>query len=372
MTLLNEFTMTYVPPTCPDDQNCVKLPSPPKQKHKPGGDQYCKPPPGYVGSCRWMNWHGFRVKTGAGYSPFLFNELQRRRRNIEASIIVITGRARKGKTYMAIRLGEIMDAGFNPDTQIPFGGQEFINLISETSPLKMGQYIVPDEAQFAAGARTWYDDIQKDLMNQLEGIGSKGYTIILVALSIKVLDNIARNYIITHHIHMTKRGEGIAYEYYMPPFATEPYKRKLGTIRVKMPGYETCRHGTCLRCKHSGLPKDDWARRAEWDAAGFVPCMNLRARYERKKKVYLQEHSDAMTEKRRKRTAKFPEKKLLEDLVSHPEMLKVTRSGKVSYVSVKTFVETRHPDVNITDRGAHGLADKYEILYPEAMAKVPR
>ena len=318
-----------------------------------------------------MNWHGFYVKVGTGYAPFFFNELQRRKQNIEANIIIITGRARTGKTYMALRLGEIMDHGFNPNLQVPFGSQQFLDLISESSPLKMGQYIVPDEAQFAAGARTWYDDIQKDLMNQLEAIGSKGFTIILVALSIKVLDNIARNYIITHHIHMTKRGEGIVYEYYMPPFATEPYKRKLGTIRVKMPGYESCKHGTCLRCRYSGLRKEDWKNRDNWEKTGFPLCMNIRAKYERKKKAYLQEHNEAMADKRRKRTAKFPEKEVLEVLVAHPEKLRKTRSGKLNQVIIGEVIKTAFPEIDCNKRRCRDLAETIDALYPEVLEKVP-
>ena len=265
------------------------------------GMQFVEAPLGYVGDKQWMNWHGFYVKVGPGYTPFFFNEIERIRANIEACIIAVTGKGGSGKTYFTLRMAEIMDPKFNPNIQVPFGSDELMKLIGDDSPLKMGQVIVIDESQFGMSSRDWYNDMQKDVMKQIEAIRSKGYIIFIVALNMKTLDVIARNYVMTHLIHMKRRGEAAVYRFYMPAFAQEPYKAKLGTVRLNMPGYEGCQHPTCLRCNFSGLKKPKWIRRERWEEDGTLICMNIRAQYERKKKAYLEAESE---KSEKKKTAK--------------------------------------------------------------------
>lgn len=263
----------------------------------PHGDQWATPPKGYTGDKQWMKFGKAKIKIGLGYTPFWLLEIERIRHNIEACIIVITGKGGVGKTYFAIRNAEIIDPRFNPKLQIPFGNEEFMNLIGENSPLKMGQAIVVDESQFGMSNRDWADNIQKDLMKQIEAIRSKGLVIFIVALNMKTLDVIARNYVITHRIHMKKRGEGTAYKFYMPAFSDEPYKYKMGTVRLKMPG-RTCDHPSCLRCKYSGLKNSQWTQRDNWRENGFTPCKNIRAVYERKKKAFLEDEATKSAKKR--------------------------------------------------------------------------
>lgn len=238
-----------------------------------------------------------RIKVGPGYSPFWFMEIERIRHNIEACIIVITGKGGTGKTYFALRNAEILDPKFDPTLQVPFGNTEFMNLIGENSPLKMGQVIVVDESQFGMSNRDWADNIQKDLMKQIEAIRSKGWVIFIVALNMKTLDVIARNYVITHRIHMKKRGIGTAYRFYMPAWADEPYKYRMGTVQLNMPG-RSCDHPSCLRCRRSGLRRAQWSTRNSWSDNGEDICFNIRAVYERKKKMFLEEQAMESAKKR--------------------------------------------------------------------------
>jgi hypothetical protein len=235
-----------------------------------------------------MNWHGKRFEFGVGCSPFLLREIEKRKRNIEACIFGVFGGAGKGKTYSALRLAEIVDKKFDPSKQVAFGPEEFLKLIGPDSPLKMGQVIIVDESQFAAGSRNWYNEIQKDLMAHLEAVRSKGFVIFIIALNIATLDVIARNYTLTHMIYMKKRGSGVAYRFYASPFGKEPYKNRLGVINLQLPGVGGCEHPSCLRCPHSGIAKRN---------SGTL-CMNVRARYERKKREYLADQARASAEKR--------------------------------------------------------------------------
>jgi energy-coupling factor transporter ATP-binding protein EcfA2 len=264
----------------------------------PPGNQFVEPPPEYTGNLKTMNWGGFYVKVGLGYSPFFFNELERIRRNIEACIIAVTGKGGSGKTYFALRMAQIMDPKFNPEVQVPFGSEELMALIGDNSPLKMGQVIIIDESQFGMSSRDWFNDMQKDIMKQIEAIRSRGFIIFIVALNTKTLDVIARNYVMTHLIHMLHRGEGTVYKFYMPAFAQEPYKTKLGKVRLNIPGYEECKHPTCLRCPSSGLKPAKWKNKKRWIESEEPICFNLRAIYERKKKSYLESEAQKVDQKR--------------------------------------------------------------------------
>jgi hypothetical protein len=235
-----------------------------------------------------MNWHRRRFEVGVGCSPFLLREIEKRKNNIEACIFGVFGGAGRGKTYAALRLCEIVDPKFNPEEQVAFGPEAFLHLIGPDSPLKMGQCILVDESQFAAGSRNWYNEIQKDLMAHLEAVRSKGFIIFIIALNIATLDVIARNYTLTHMVYMKKRGQGVAYRFYSSPFGKEPYKNRLGVINLKLPGAGECTHPSCLRCIHSGI-----ARRTS-----PMTCMNVRVRYERKKREYLANQARASQEKR--------------------------------------------------------------------------
>jgi len=363
---------------CPDAENCKKKDLSPcttsvQKKYsncpfKMLGYALIEPPEDYEGPLKTIDWHGFYVKVGPGYSALFFNELETIRQNIEACIIVVTGPAGKGKTYFGLRLAEIMDPKFNVNIQVPFGSEDFLKLISEDSPLKMGQVIVPDESQFTMGSRNWYKDIQRDLMNQLEAVRSKGYIIIIVALNMKVLDIIARNYVMTHLVHMKKRGEGTAYKFYMPAFASEPYKNKLGTVKLKLPGYESCKHSTCLRCQFSGLKKSHWAQREKWVENKFPLCNNIRAIYERKKKTYLESESQK-TEAKRKKKEPIKKDLALAILVQNLESLKLTRMARIDPMSIQKMLEQEMPDTEWTVNKCKVLGRVLDLQYHDQIVK---
>jgi hypothetical protein len=302
------------------------------------------PPDGYKGVNRFINWGGYKVEVGSGYYPHLLNELQEKRNNIEACIIVVTGTGGKGKTYFVLRLAEILDPKFDVDLQVPFGPDEFMYLISPESPLGMGRVIIVDESQFAMSSRDWYADIQKDLMKQLEAIRSKGYIIFIVALSEATLDTIARSYVITHKIHLMKRGRARAYTYLMGPFTPKPYAKTLSKDeRMLLPNVEICEYPTCLKCKYSGLGKKMWRMRSKWDEKNIPICQTIRARYERKKKNFLAEMANMSNEKRdEKKVGKSAKKISINDIVvmlkDNTDGLRKTNRNKVDSASAMMVI----------------------------------
>ena len=320
---------------------------------KAGGDQFVDPPKGYRGANRWTNWHGFRVEFGSGYGSHLLDELQEKRDNIEACIVVVTGTGGKGKTYFTLRLAEILDPKFDVDVQVPFGPDEFMALISPDSPLGVGRVIIVDESQFAISSRDWYADVQKDLMKQLEAIRSKGFIIFIVALSEATLDVIARSYVITHKIHLMKRGRARAYSYQMGPFSKAPYPKTISKDeRMALPGAEYCEHSTCLTCPYSGITQTVWKQRNNWDELNTPLCQTIRAKYERKKKFFLTEMAELANEKRRESMVKKTE---IADLVGilkgNVGLLRKTTRGRIDLVSAIAIVRqnlgTGIPDLNV-------------------------
>lgn len=267
------------------------------------------PPDWYKGGNLWTNWHGYRVERGNGFDANLLNELQSKRANIEACISIISGSGGKGKSYFALRLAEILDPKFDPDVQVVFGAEELLELISSSSPLGMGRVIICDESQFAMSNREWATGIQRVLMKQLEAIRSRGYIIFIVALSEATIDNLARNFVITHKIHLYKRGHARAYKYSLGAFSKVPYATTISKdASMALPSAEYCEGASCLICPYSGLSKTVWQQRENWEKNGDIICITNRARYERKKKAYLENEVDTATEGRRakKEEAKVP------------------------------------------------------------------
>lgn len=311
-----------------------------KTERREGGDQFVDPPKGYRGANRWTNWHGFRCEFGSGYGSYLLDELQEKRDNIEACIVVVTGTGGKGKTYFTLRLAEILDPKFDVDVQVPFGPDEFMELISPDSPLGVGRVIIVDESQFAISSRDWYADIQKDLMKQLEAIRSKGFIIFIVALSEATLDVIARSYVITHKIHLMKRGRARVYTYQMGPFSKAPYPKTISKDeRMALPGAEYCEHSTCLKCQYSGITQPVWKQRTKWDNLNTPLCQTIRAKYERKKKFFLTEMAELANEKRREAQIK---KVSVSDvsvvLRQHLSMLRKTKRNRIDGASAAVVI----------------------------------
>ena len=235
-----------------------------------------------------INWRGFEVVVGPGKAPYFLDEIEARRTENESNMILIAGPPGRGKSYFALKLAQIFDKKFNVDEQVCFDRLHLLHLISAETPLKYGQVILVDEAQFMAGRRHWYEEIQKDLMDNLEAVRSKGFIIIIVALHLHILDIILQKYVLSFMVYMERRGEGTVYSLFTPRFSTEMFRKRLGLLKLDLPDSDRCGHDDCIRCK----------LREE--------CSTDRAIYERKKRMFLAEMTKDSIEKQQKRTAKKP------------------------------------------------------------------
>jgi hypothetical protein len=329
------------------------------------GFQYVEAPKGFVGLNRWMNYNGKRVMVGIGRSPFFFNLISKIKHDNEACIIIITAKGGKGKTFLAMRLGECIDKWFDPELQVIFDRKQFLEMLGEDSPLKRGQVLILDEAQFAAGSRTWHEQMQKDLMANLEAIRSKGLILIFVVLGIDLLDIIIRKHIMNYRVHLMKRGTGIVYRYDSDMFTGEEFHQKLGEVRFLVPGWEQCKSTRgCLVCKYSGLSKGKWKQREKWKEIGFKPCDNMRNKYEIKKKIYIDlmnKASVARADEDIKKKAPVNEDEIVSYLLSLDTPLKLNRNGKPDRVEITLRVEGGFPDLKVSRETIGKIARRYEL-----------
>lgn len=300
------------------------------------------------------NWHGFRIVVGAGYNTSILDEIQYRRRNVKQNMMLIAGPPGEGKSYFALRLAQILDPKFEPSKQIVFERTHLLWLIGAKSPLKMGQVIVVDEAQFIAGARRWYEDIQKDVMEHIESIRSKGFIVLIVALHINLLDKIIRNYVLSHMAKLNQRGRATIYHLWTPTFADKLFKQRMGHLALQLPDVEQCAYANCLVCRYMNQ------------------CMTLRAVYERLKREFLSKMSAESRQKaelkeRRKRV--FDLNSVISQVVAKSDELVFAKNGNVELESVKLIME-RNYGMTLADSEARRIVKRGMILHSNIFKKV--
>jgi len=240
---------------------------------------------------------------GPGLSTKIMNEIKNKIKENESVVICVTGPPGKGKTYVGTRWGQKLDDTFHvndtpppppekDDGQVTFSREHIAYLTGENSPLVRGQAILTDESHWGIGARSWQNRDQQEVVNYLAAIRSKGFILIIVVLHTRMIDTLLRDFVLNYEFHVTKRGYAIVYRRWFPMGATEPYKKRLGRIKLKLPDEEICNYPSCLRgrkgCRwlHPKNPKDR--------------CMTIRAIYERRKEWFLNEKGRANGEEQTK------------------------------------------------------------------------
>lgn len=285
-------------------------------------------------------WNGFRMIVGGeagSYNMDFFNEISRKINNQESIIALISGKPGSGKTYCGLRLGQMIDKKFDPKTQIAFTREHLMHLFGPLSPLKRAQVILIDEAHYLVGARDWYESVQKDLMNSLAAIRSKGFIILIVALHRDMLDKVIRKYVLSYHLHMESRGVSTIYRLTTPRFESEVYKKKLGELTMSLPDIEYCNHPTCLGCEYL-----DPEKRPSRKNPDNHKCYTLRAVYERMKEDFLNTKSIEAQERQEDKNKQLglpSMRKLIPMLYEKRDMLELNRLGNFSHISIMQAVD---------------------------------
>ena len=294
------------------------------------------------------NWHNHWFPVGPGNSTRILDEFQHNKDMIRQNVLIITGPPGEGKTYYAMRLAQILDDKFNPVIQVVFDRSQLIYLIGPNSPLRMGQVILVDEAQFAMSARAWFESLQKDLMQHMEAIRSSGLIIIVVALHISLIDKVIRKHIFSYKIDMKDRGIAIVYRMRMPPFEEDVRYTRIGTMQLLLPDAEYCSHPNCLKCKWLNC------------------CMTNRAVYERAKKLFLGQknlETQAKDSTRQNKRLNFDE--LIAKVRSYKADLQFTKQGKVTPVSISLILERKYHGTVLPKSAINEIIARGEHDFPE-------
>ena len=305
------------------------------------GDQYISTPEGETGE--WINWHGFPIQVGPGHGPAFLNDIQMRQHNRQAIIGIITGSPGVGKTFFGLTLAQIFDKHFKirdlpppdpaeDDSQVCFDTEHLLHLVGDSSPLRRGQVLIIDEAQFIAGSRSWYDRMQKDLMNQLAGVRRLGLQIWIIALHRDMLDVIIRRHILNYHIHVDSPGCAVAYRTYTPKFESEVRYDRIQDVMLPLPWEDLCPNPDCLGCKFLN--------------AG---CKVPRTVYERRKAEFLGRKAGVSANVAKQALAKANAKAVVTDaqliskLYELRNELTFKKSGYVDPISIKLVLEREFP-----------------------------
>ena len=163
------------------------------------------------------------------------------------SILLWVGEAGIGKSYGALALCETMDETFNVD-RVTFSAQEFIRV---TNKMKSRQWVIIDEPALSGvlGKRTWYQQVQQALVDQLETFRFKQLGVCLCCINSNLLDKTVRTYLCHYLIHVLDRGYGRVYRFQPSQFDSTVRTPFLGEIYLGLPSEELIRQYEEKRAK---------------------------------------------------------------------------------------------------------------------------
>ena len=304
---------------------------------------------------KFVEWNGILLAIGQGFSTEWFDEISNRLKERKSVIIAVTGAPGEGKTYDAMRTAQIFDRGFTIKKQMCFRREKVARIISGEIKLRAGQAIIIDEAHMAAGSRHWTDDMQKEIVDQIAAIRSRGFLVFIVVLHISMIDNILRDFVLTYQAHMEDRGIATVYKLSMPRFEHKIYRERKTVFQSSLPGEDECLSPKCIEC--SFLNRTDDLR-----------CMNIRAEYEREKYAFLSETSNEAVERMKKKKEKsMSQTEKIALVLKNKEMLRFTTKGTIHHASIQDIFEKEGNPVG--ESQAHILAQRVLWKHPELSPK---
>ena len=298
------------------------------------------------------------MAVGPGHTTQFYDEVATNKKQRKSTIIAILGSPGKGKTWSGLRLCEIFDKKFDVEKQVVFDREHLLKIIRGEIYVAPGQCVLLDEARMATGARHWFEAIQRSLIDQIAAVRSLGIILIFVILHISMLDKIIRQYVLTYQLHMEKRGVLIEYKVTMPRFESKVYHPRQGKISLCVPGIHGCGSPWCLSC--------DYLHGKKRKGKTTIRCANMRAVYERRKKLYLSTQSQETLIKVEKQRAKDnppPTEDMLTMLYENKDLLLYTNRGTIRPSSIQEICEKEGKIIGQSTSTI--LRDRLQIKYPE-------
>ena len=327
---------------------------------KPGKDNREVDPPSHLSQAeidalrrqgvKFVNWHGFIMLEGGNYNIVFFNEVMARLNKTRSTIVAVCGRPGSGKTYAAMRLAEIFDPTFSAHVseRMCFSRGQLLDIISGRVTVNQKEAIIIDEGHISLGARSWGQAEQRDIVNQLATIRSRGILVFYIVLHVTMLDSIIRKHTLDYEIHLNYPGNADVYRVNMSRFEDKVYRPHVVKMLLGLPGQEGCRLPNCLNCKE----------REE--------CPNMRAQYERNKDEYLLSLSEDSTmniERRRAAERRPSQPQFLAMICEKPEGITYNKYNNVDPASVQLILSESGYDIG--KAAASTLARQYKLRYPD-------
>ena len=305
---------------------------------------------------------------GAGLSTHIMDELRTRINRQESIVIIVTGGPGTGKTYLGLRFAQMLDPSFhitdlpeisaNEDHgQLAFSREHLAYLVSSDSPLKRGQVIMLDESHFAISSRDWNNRDQKDLVNLISAVRSRGFILILIVLHSTMIDKIIRDYVANYEASMQTRGSAVLYRRWFPQFSQNPYSKRLGRIKLRLPDESLCNYASCLGCGGLLLSEDK-------------RCETLRAIYERRKADFLDRTSAKITNEAEEREPALTREERNQLVLDNKRFLFRNSRGLIELSSVQSILGLH--DQPSGDHVARSIKRWIEANHPDMVKELPR
>jgi ABC-type dipeptide/oligopeptide/nickel transport system ATPase component len=134
--------------------------------------------------------------------------IKKRLQNLNRNwLAVIVGETGSGKSFLALKLGQLIDPEFNI-TKVVFSPSEFMKLIT-SGILRKGDCIVWDEAGVSVPAREWYSISNKSINYIAQTFRHDNLAVIFTVPNFDYIDSQLRKlfhtYIETQHINRVKK-----------------------------------------------------------------------------------------------------------------------------------------------------------------------
>jgi hypothetical protein len=134
--------------------------------------------------------------------PYLIQALNLRKKANRDTILIFCGEKRSGKSYAAMRLGEMINPNFNADKQVHFDPKPFIQYMYQNTD----GYLVLDEAAEGMNPRAWYEISSKMLNALLRTQGFRRNVIVFCLPHLGALDTWAIN--LSHYLIINYKYTG--------------------------------------------------------------------------------------------------------------------------------------------------------------------
>ena len=168
--------------------------------------------------------------------PWFSDLMKRRMTQGYNNILLFCGGAGIGKSYGGLKLCETLDETFGIN-RVVFWPDEFIR---ESDKMRTRQWIMIDEPAISGilGKRTWYQEMQQALVDQLETFRFRILGTVLCCINRNLLDRTVREYLLHFMVWMQGRGFGTVYE--IQPSQFNPIVRTpfLGEVYLGLPSKE--------------------------------------------------------------------------------------------------------------------------------------